>query len=284
MKPPPFAYHAPSSVADVISLLAEHRDDASVLAGGQSLLPLMNMRLARPEVVLDIGRVAELSMIDVQPDRVTIGAGVRLSQLESDRAVAEALPVLVEAIGFVAHPQIRNRTTVGGNICHADPASELPCVGVAMGARMHLRSERGPRIVEAEEFFESVFMTTRQPDELLVAVEFPRDPVTRFAFDEVARRHGDFPFVGLCLGTGVSAGETVVRAAAAGVADRPIRLRALEDALSAGASPAAVETAAFAASDEARPPDDQHGSADFRRGILRTLVRRLSAQLSEVAA
>ncbi|GAB7002590.1 FAD binding domain-containing protein [Nocardioides sp. AN3] len=285
MKPPKFDYRSPETVAEVIGLLAEFRDDASVLAGGQSLLPLLNMRLARPDVLVDLGRVQDLDTIDVQPDRIVVGAGVRLARLERDPDVRDALPVIAQAIGFVAHPQIRNRTTVGGTLCHADPAAELPCVAVALGAVLCLRSARGERRVEAADFFESVFMTARQPDELLVAVEFPRDPALRFVYDEVARRHGDFPFVGLCLGVQRDGSAiTAARAAAAGVADRPLRLGALEAALTGASTAAGIEAAATAATDETDPPDDQHGTAAFRRSLLRRLVRTLAHDLMEVAA
>lgn len=285
MKPPRFDYERPSTIDEVLDLLAEHGDDASLLAGGQSLLPLLNMRFARPEVVIDLERVDGLDTIEVTAEAVVVGAGVRLANLERDPEVAAALPVLARAASFVAHPQIRSRTTVGGSLCHADPAAELPCVAVATGARLRLRSSTGDRTVDAAEFFESVFMTSKRSDELLVAVEFPRSVDMVYHYDEIARRHGDFPFVGLCLGLALDGGlVTAVRAAAAGVADKPLRLEGLEQAFLGRSVAEAIESAAQAASGEAAPSDDQHGSAEFRRGVLRTLVRRLAEDFTEAVA
>lgn len=282
MKPPPFAYRDPTTVDDVLALLAEHTDDASLLAGGQSIMPLLNMRLARPEVLIDLNRVEGLDRITISDDAVTLGATVRLLTVEHDPGIAAALPVLAEAASRVAHPQIRVRSTVGGTICHADPAAEIPTVAVATDARMHLRSHAGARVVPARDFFETVFTTAKQPDELLVAVEFPRRPGMVAHYDEISRRHGDFPFVGLSLGVRTESGVVAeAAAAAAGVADRPVRLRDLEAALVGRLLAEAVEDAAEAASAEIDPPTDHHGTAAFRRGLLRTLVRRLSARLEE---
>lgn len=284
MKPPPFDYHDPRTVDDVLALLAEHTDVVSLLAGGQSLVPLLNMRLARPEIVVDLNRVEGLDTSAITEDSVSLGAMVRLGALEHDARVAAALPVLVEAVSWVAHPQIRVRSTVGGTCCHADPAAEVPTVAVALDATMHLRSHRGERAVPAEEFFETVFTTVKEPDELLVRVDFPRRPGMAIGYDEISRRHGDFPFVGLCLGLGFVDGVVAeVRAAAAGVASRPVRLPGLEAALLGRPLADAVEDAAEAASADIDPPSDHHGSTAFRRGLLRTLVRRLSARLEEPA-
>lgn len=282
MKPPPFDYHDPRTVDDVLELLAEHADEVALLAGGQSLLPLLNMRLARPEVVVDLNRVEGLDGIVITDDTVSLGAMVRLGALEHNARVAIALPVLAEAIAWVAHPQIRVRTTVGGSCCHADPSAEVPTVAVATGATMHLRSSRGERAVRAEGFFETVFTTVTEPDELLVRVDFPRRPEMVIGYDEISRRHGDFPFVGLCLGVGLVDGAVAeVRAAAAGVAGRPVQLPGLEAALLGRPLSEGVEDAADAASADIEPPTDLHGSTAFRRGLLRTLVRRLSARLEE---
>lgn len=285
MKPPRFDYERPTTIGEVLDLLSAHGDDASLLAGGQSLLPLLNMRLARPEVLIDLEHVAGLDTIDVTPQAVVVGAGVRVARLEHDAEVAASLPVLSQAANFVAHPQIRTRTTIGGSLCHADPAAELPCVAIATGARLHLRSNSGDRTIEASDFFESVFMTSKRSDELLVAVEFPRTAGMVFRYDEVARRHGDFPFVGLCVGFTIDGGlVTAVRAAAAGVADRPLRLEGMERAFVGRSVYEAIESAAQAAATEAAPSEDQHGSAEFRRGVLRTLVRRLAGEFTEAVA
>jgi carbon-monoxide dehydrogenase medium subunit len=284
MKPPPFDYHDPRAIDDVLDLLAEHTDEAALLAGGQSLLPLLNMRLARPEVVVDLNRVEGLDAVEITDGAVSLGAMARLGVLEHDARVAEALPVLTEAISWVAHPQIRVRTTVGGTCCHADPSAEVPTVAVATGATMHLRTCGGERAVAAEDFFETVFTTVKEPDELLVRVDFPRRPGMVIGYDEISRRHGDFPFVGLCLGVGLVDGVVAeVRAAAAGVANRPVHLPGLESALLGRPLGEAVEDAAEAASADIEPPADLHGSTAFRRGLLRTLVRRLSTRLEEPA-
>jgi carbon-monoxide dehydrogenase medium subunit len=280
VKPPPFDYHDPRTVDDVLVLLAEHTDGASLLAGGQSLLPLLNMRLARPEVLVDLNRVEGLDTIEITDDAVRLGATVRLTTVERDPAVATALPVLVEAVSRVAHPQIRARTTVGGTLCHADPAAEVPVVAVALGADLHLASRGGTRVVPAEEFFETIFTTVKRPDELLVRADLPRRPGMVAHYDEISRRHGDFPFAGLCLGVGIVDGVVAeARAAAAGVASRPVRLPGLEGALLGRPLADAVTDAADAASAEIDPPSDHHGTAAFRRGLLRTLVRRLCARL-----
>jgi carbon-monoxide dehydrogenase medium subunit len=285
VKPPPFAYHDPQTVDEALDLLAESGEDASVLAGGQSLIPLMNMRLSRPDVVIDVNGVGALDEVTVTPDTVTIGATSRLSALERDNRITDALPVITQAASYVAHPQIRNRTTMGGTLCHADPAAEIPSVAVALDAQLNLRSRAGTRTVTADEFFDSVFVTAKNPDELLLSTNFPRRPGMVVRYDEVARRHGDFPFVGLCLGMRLDDGVVAEAcAAAAGIAERPQRLHQLERTLN-GQPPAAVaDEAAYAAAAEVNPSTDQHGTADFRRGLLRTSVRRLIAQFEEVRA
>lgn len=287
MKPPPLSYRAPRTVDDALDLLAEHGEDMAVLAGGQSLVPLLNMRFARPAVLLDVNGIDELGRITIADDAVTLGATVRLAVVEHDARLVEALPVLGVAAGYVAHPQIRNRTTVGGTLCHADPAAEFPTIAVGLGARLHLASRaRGTRVVAAEDFFESVFMTAKEPDELLVAADFPRLPGYRVGYTEIARRHGDFPFTGLFLAVRTENGlVSAARAAAAGVADRPVRLPACEQALIGNPlADQAIEQAAEAASAEIDPPSDTHGSARFRRGLIRTLVRRQAGRFLEVAA
>lgn len=285
MKPPPFAYEAPQTLDEVLKLLSQHEDDMSILAGGQSLMPLLNMRLARPEVVVDINRVAGLDAVTVSDDSVRLGATVRLTSIEHDEQLQQVLPVLAQAASLVAHPQIRRRTTIGGTLCHADPAAEMPAVAVALGATILLRSVRGERAVAAEDFFDTVFMTSKAADELLVAVEFPRWQGWAFCYEEIAQRHGDFPYAGLCLGVQVRDGIVIdSRAAAAGVSDTPQRLPELEAALRAGGASLDVEAAARAAAGEIDPSDDAAGNPAFRRGLLRTLVRRQLTLLEDVHA
>ncbi len=288
MKPAVFSYLDPRTVEEALAALAEHGDDASVLAGGQSLIPLLNMRLARPEVVVDINRVAGLGELRHEPapppgagpgttaGAVRVGALVRAAQVERAAEVARALPVLTEAVRHIAHPQIRNRTTIGGNIAHADPSSELPAVLAALDGSVRLTRSAGERVVGWERFFVSVFATAREPDELVTEVIFPIPAGLRFRYVEFARHHGDFPVAGVCLGLRVASGVIAeARLAATGVADRPVRLREVERALAgqpvgAATARAAGELAASAVD----PPADVHGTAAFRRGVTATLVRR----------
>jgi carbon-monoxide dehydrogenase medium subunit len=275
VKPPVFDYQDPATIDEVLDLLSASRGDVSLLAGGQSLMPLLNMRRVRPRLLIDLNRVEGLDQVSVTPESVTIGATARLAWLGRDPEVAAALPALPRVISFVAHPQIRTRTTIGGSLSYADPAAELPALAVALGATMHLRSAAGSRAVPAEEFFETAFTTARRPDELLTHVEFPRHSGLTVRYDEIARA-GDFPFVGLCLGLRLADGEVLeARAAAAGAADRPVRLAALERSLVGRAPGAAADDAALAASDEVDPLTDQHATGEYRRGALRALVRRL---------
>ena len=278
VKPAVFDYQDPATVGEVLGLLSAARSDAALLAGGQSLMPLLNMRRVRPRVLIDLNRVQELDEVSVAPESVTIGATARLATLARDPEAAAALPALPRVISFVAHPQIRTRTTIGGSLSYADPAAELPALAVALGATMHLRSTAGPRAVPAEKFFEAAYTTARRPDELLTHVEFPRHTGLAVRYDEIARA-GDFPFVGLCLGLRLADGEVIdARAATAGAADRPVRLAALERSLIGRSPGAASDDAARAASDEVDPRTDQHATGDYRRGALRALVRRLLSE------
>lgn len=276
MKPAVFAYLDPRTLEEAVDVLDKHGDDASVIAGGQSLVPLLNMRLARPEVVVDINRVPGLAEVRCEAEAVRIGALTRAATVEKDPRIARTLPVLVEAVGCIAHPQIRNRTTIGGNVAHADPSSELPAVLAALDGSVTLRARYGERMVSWEEFFLSVFTTAREPNELVTEVAFPVRPEFRFRWTEFARHHGDFPVAGLCLGLRISDGTVLeARLAATGVGDRPVRLRAAEAFLAGrelGESTAreAGELAATAVD----PPTDIHGGSDFRRAVLATLVRR----------
>lgn len=282
MKPPSFDYEAPHSLNRVLDLLADVQDGAALLAGGQSLIPLLNMRFARPDLVIDINRVEGLDVLAISNTAVSVGSTVRLGTLEHDAEVRSVLPVLGSAASYVAHPQIRARTTVGGTLSHADPSAELPTVAVALGATIHLRSRAGSRAVGAEDFFESVFTTSKAPDELVVSADFPLHPRLAFVYDEISRRQGDFPFAGLCLGVSVKDGVVAeARAAAAGVSEVPQRLSGLENALIGRTIADAVDGAAAAASSEVNPPADIHGTAAFRRGLLRSLVRRTLTKLDE---
>lgn len=282
MRPVAFAYRDPRTLEEALTELGEWGSEASILAGGQSLVPLLNMRLALPEMVLDINRVAGLDTLQVDSDVVRVGALVRARTLELDTEVARVLPVLVEGVRHIAHPQIRTRTTVGGSISHADPSSELPAILAALGGSVELTSLGGSRTVGWNEFFVTVFTTSREPEELLTSVNFPVPVGFRFCFLELARRHGEYPVAGLCVGTRTVDGSIAeARLAAIGVGTGPARLRGAEQAL-IGADPEDPRThraAADIAAGEVQPNDDIHGSAAYRRAVLQTLVRRALASL-----
>ncbi|OGT95820.1 MAG: molybdopterin dehydrogenase, partial [Gemmatimonadetes bacterium RIFCSPLOWO2_02_FULL_71_11] len=212
MKPAPFAYHAPHTLDEALALLAAH-GDAKPLAGGQSLIPAMNFRLARPAALVDLGGVAELRYVRAEGGVLALGAMTRQAELERSDAVARLAPLVAEAMPHVAHPQIRNRGTVGGSLAHADPAAELPAVMVASEARLLLRGRAGERWIPAEQFFVGLFATALAPGELLVAIELPAPPPrTGWAFEEVARRHGDYALVGVAASVTLDAAGRCARA------------------------------------------------------------------------
>lgn len=281
MKPPLFAYHAPRTVADAVATLDAADGDYRVLAGGGSLVPLLNARRIRPDAIVDINQVTGLDGIAVTGESVRVGAMTRLDAMARDTALRTVLPVLPETAALVACPQIRTRTTLGGSLCHADPSAELPAVVVALGARLHLRSVHGTRAVDAAAFFRSAWDTARRSDELLVAVEFPRRPGFRGCFAEVTRG-GGFPLVGLCMGVAADDGGvvTTARLACAGVADRPLRLRAVERALVGRRLSDDLGDVLDAVAEEAVSAEDRHGSAAYRRSLVRTLLRRTAERLA----
>ncbi len=282
MKPAPFRYADPATLEEVLAELAAGGDDAVVIAGGQSLVPLMNLRLARPEVVIDPRRVKGLRDIQVTPTGVDIGALVTVTQLLGDESAAAALPGVHEALGQIGHSQIRNRTTVGGSLAHADPAAELPAVLLGSGGHVVLESAaRGPRTVAAGDFFDGPFSTTRRPDELLTGVHVPvfGGPT---GWAEVSRRPGDFALVGLFAGVSVDEGGRIAAAtlALSGVADRPRSAPAAEAMLVGHlAGTATIEQAATAIAAEVSPSDDGHASGAHRSALCATLVRRLLPRL-----
>jgi carbon-monoxide dehydrogenase medium subunit len=277
MKLPPFDYEAPQTVSEAVGLLAEHGDEASVLAGGQSLIPLLALRLARPEVLIDINGIAELSGVSATDGWMAIGAMTREYVAEESYGVAEAIPLLAAALPFIGHEAIRSRGTIGGSLAHADPAAELPAVARALDAEFVVRGPSGIRVIPAEEWFEGYLTTSRRPDELLVEVRFPTaSPGTGVSFQEVARRHGDFAIVGLAASLTLSdATISEARLALAGFSDVPFRAAAAEDLL-AGERPSAAlfDEAARLATDGADPPADLHGSSDYRKTVAAVLVRR----------
>jgi CO/xanthine dehydrogenase FAD-binding subunit len=277
MKLAPVDYEAPRTLSEAVDLLAEYQDEASVLAGGQSLIPLLALRLAQPAVLIDINGVAELAGVSQTDGWVTIGATTREYVAEESVTIADKLPLLAAALPLIGHEAIRSRGTVGGSLAHADPAAELPAVARALDAEFVVRGPDGERVVPAAEWFEGYLTTSRQADELLTEVRFPAArPGTGTSFQEVARRHGDFAMVGLATSVTLNDGTIAdARLAFAGVSDVPARAAAAEDLL-AGQRPSAelFDEAARQAAADIDPPSDLHGSAEYRKKVAAALVRR----------
>jgi CO/xanthine dehydrogenase FAD-binding subunit len=277
MKLPHVDYEAPKTVSEAVDLLAEHQDEASVLAGGQSLIPLLALRLAHPAVLIDINGIAELSGVSATDGRVAIGAMTRDYAAEESGTVADAVPLLAAALPMIGHEAIRSRGTIGGSLAHADPAAELPAVARALDAEFVVRGPSGERVVPAAEWFEGYLTTSRRPDELLVEVRFPAaERGTGISFGEVARRHGDFAIVGLAASLTLSGGAiSDARLAFAGLSDVPVRAIEAENLL-AGEEPSAelFDEAARRATGDIDPPADLHGSSEYRRKAAAALVRR----------
>ncbi len=293
VKPPPFDYSAPDTLEEALFLLGEAGDEARPLAGGQSLVPLLSLRLARPSLLVDLAGITTLRTLGAADGHLALGAMVRERQAERDVRVRRLAPVLADALPLIGHPAIRSRGTIGGSLSHADPAAELPAVALVLEAELVAESRaRGRRSIAAANFFTGFFTTELAPDELLTSLRVPSPaPGTGWAVDEVARRHGDFAIVGaaamvrLDTSTG-RIGEA--RVALAGVGDTPVRLRETERMLD-GAEPAdgAFADAAEDAAARLSPPADVHGSAAYRRHIAGVLVRRtlkLAAQRAREAA
>jgi carbon-monoxide dehydrogenase medium subunit len=277
MKLPEVEYEAPTTVAGALELLAEHGDEASVLAGGQSLIPLLALRLARPAVLIDINGVDELAGVSQTDGQVAIGATTREYVAEESQTVADAVPLLAAALPLIGHEAIRSRGTIGGSLAHADPAAELPAVARALDAEFVVRGPSGERVIPAAQWFEGYLTTSRRPDELLVEVRFPTARGgTGVSFTEVARRHGDFAIVGLAASLVLSGGViSDARLAFAGVSDVPVRAAAAEELL-AGERPSAelFDEAARRATEDLDPPADLHGSSDYRKTVAAAVLRR----------
>ena len=279
MKPAPFDYHAPDTVDEVLSLLAEHGEEAKVLAGGQSLIPTMNFRLAQPAILVDLGRIPGLAYIRPGDGGLTIGAMTRQRDVEKSPAVAEHTPLLHVTMPHIAHPQIRNQGTFGGSIAHADPAAELPVVATALRGECRIASARGERTVPATEFFTELFATVLEPDELLLDVTLPPlPPRTGYAFEEIARRHGDYALVGVAVTVTLDeAGRCdEARIVFLSVGEGPVEATRAASVL-AGQTPSEDllrQAAATAAADDIDPPQDVHASKPYRRRLAEVLTRR----------
>jgi carbon-monoxide dehydrogenase medium subunit len=292
LKPAPFAYHAPTSVDEALALLAEYGDEAKPLAGGQSLVPLMNFRLARPAHLVDLNRIGELAYIRRDDGAVRIGAMTRQRHIERSRLVTEQWRLLSDAVQHIGHVHIRNRGTLGGSLAHADPAAELPAVMLALDAEALARSARGERTIKASYLFESHYATALAPDELLTEVRIAElSPRTGWAFEELSRRHGDFALVGVAALLTLDAGGAIreARLAFAGAGPTPIRASAAEAVL-AGNQPseALFREAGERAGHELDPDSDIHASAAYRREVAAVLTRRAltraASSLSAAAA
>jgi aerobic carbon-monoxide dehydrogenase medium subunit len=281
VKPPPFRYLRPETEEGVLAALAEHGDEAKALAGGQSLLPLMNFRLARPSVLIDLQLLGSLRGIERSEDDVVVGAMTRQADAERSAELTATCPVVGQALGWVGHLQIRNSGTVGGSIAHADPAGELPAVALALDAEMVVKSASRRRLIPAAEFFVGPFTTALEPDELLTHVRFPATPGARTVFLELARRSGDFALAGVCAVNRGTTENARVALAAIGVGGTPVRLTAAEAAVDGRAlSDEAVREAGEAASAAVEPPSDFHADGAYRRELLGVLVRRALRQVA----
>jgi aerobic carbon-monoxide dehydrogenase medium subunit len=282
MKAPAFAYARATSINGALELLSEHGERARLLSGGQSLLPAMNLRLISPEIVIDIGDLAELRGIVVGDGLLRIGALTRHVELQGSTQIESLAPLLTEAVRHVAHPAIRNRGTIGGSLAHADPAAELPACMLALDATIVVRGQRGERRIAAGDFFQGIFATALSAEELLVSVELPivRAPSTHF-FHEFARRHGDYALAGVAAHATMD-GQVLseLRMAFFAVADRPVLAKAASRLLNVAVTPALISDAAEAFGDELDPPEDPQASADLRRHLGKVLFRRCAEALT----
>ncbi len=277
MKPPKFDYHAPTTVDEALALLQRYGGDAKVLAGGQSLMPLLNFRLSRPAALVDLNRIPALAYIREHDGQVRLGAMTRQRTIEFDSIVARKLPLLREATRWVGHLPIRTRGTIGGSIAHADPSAEYPAVLTALEGEVVARGPKGERVVPARDLFRTYLTTSLEPEEILVEVRLPATPAgAGVALEEFARRHGDFAIVGIAAMIAREGQRcTQARLATAGAGPVPLRLRAAEEILEReGLGDAAIEAAARRAAELVSPDSDIHASADYRRHLTGVLTRR----------
>jgi carbon-monoxide dehydrogenase medium subunit len=283
MKAPRFAYARPASIAEALALLAEHKDEARVLAGGQSLVPMLNFRVAAPKVLVDINRIAGLAGIKITKDHVRIGALTRHVELERSPDIARHLPLIAGAMPHIAHPAIRNRGTFGGSCALADPAAELPACALALGATFILAGKKGERRVAADDFFKGLYATALQAGELLVAAEFPLPkPGHASAFGELARRHGDYAMVGIAAHGSTQGKFADMRVAFFGVGDRPQRAAQFERALDGQPATAKTLEGALAKLDaDLDPRADLHATAATKRHLAKVLAGRVLKQFAE---
>ena len=289
MKPPSFRYVDPDTADEAVALLAEHGDEAKLLAGGQSLVPMLSMRLAYPDVLVDLRRVGGLDEISGSNGTIAIGALTRQAVAESSQTIRDGCPLILKALPYIGHQAIRNRGTFGGSLAHADPAAELPAVMTALDATVTATGPAGQRQIAVEDLFRMPLVSTLAPDELMTEIRVPRQSAeSGSAVVEIARRQGDFALAGVVASVVPGAGGRLedVRLASFGAAPTPLRLRAAEqvlvgtelteDTLAAAASTGAAETS---------PSDDIHASAAYRRSVTKVLIERaLTAAVDDAAA
>jgi aerobic carbon-monoxide dehydrogenase medium subunit len=276
LKPAPFGYAKARSVDDAVALLARYAD-ARLIAGGQSLVATLNMRLSAPRLLIDINAIDELKRITCDGETLTLGALVRHAEAERSAEVARHAPLIAQALPHIAHPAIRNRGTVGGSIAYADPAAELPACLLALGGAVDITGPAGRRTVKAGDFFKGLFETALGPNEILTVIRVPAArPGNRYSFAELARRHGDYALVGLAA-TARTEGAALreVRLAFFGVGATPVRAQAAEAALERG------EDAVAALAQDLQPADDVQASAAAKKHLAGVLLRRVAAQLTE---
>jgi carbon-monoxide dehydrogenase medium subunit len=276
LKPAPFDYRRPKSLKEATALLCEHAGDARILAGGQTLVPILNFRLAAPSMLVDINDIDGLDRIELRQGGLELGALVRWREIETSPIVRTANPLLSEAVKHIAHYQIRNRGTWAGSSAHADPAAEFPAIAVACGARFGTYSSRGHRTIEAEDFFVGPLTTTLEFDEILTDVLFPAWPSgRRWAFEEFSLRPGDFALAGVAVVLDGNGSSLSCRFTCFGVGEKACRLRKAEAVItSEGATITTVARAAATAREEVDAQSDIHATADYRRALVEVLVER----------
>ena len=283
MKPAPFEYHRPASLLETFDLLERYGDDGRILAGGQSLVPALNMRLATPRAVIDINRLPGLDAIRLAPEGLVIGALARHEAVERSPLVREHAPLLAMAMPHVGHAAIRTRGTIGGSLALADPAAELPACAVALEATIRVEGRRGRREIAAADFFHGIYTTALAPGELVVEVVIPRVAGWRSRFEELARRHGDFALAGLAARARLESGAIgEARFVFLGVGPAPVRTRRAESAVAGRRADAeTIASAQRALAAELDPPGDVHGSPALRRHLAGVLLSRVLTQLAE---
>lgn len=277
MKPSPFRLVTPADLEECVALLKEHGDQAKILAGGQSLVPLMNLRLAEPAILLDINGLVDLDYVDEGEESSRIGAITRLRALERDINLAKSQPLLAEALPHIGHTQIRNRTTVGGSVAHADPSAELPAVLLACGGTVSSIGPNGKRKIPADEFFHSYFTTDLEDDETITEVELPSwQPASGWSIQEISRRHGDFSLIGVACRVSCDDEGIISDASAAffGVGEVPRLVESPSALVGTRAEDEVLRLVAETTTTELDPPTDIHASAEYRKHVGGVLARR----------